>query len=68
MKKIIIAAAFIFSTGILSAATTATNTDNISINNKKDVGTADNKKDVGTADNKKDVGTADNKKDVGTAD
>jgi hypothetical protein len=67
MKKFIIAAAIIFSTGALSAATINHNTATA---NKKDVGTADNKKDVGTADNKKDVGTADakNKKDVGTAD
>ncbi|MBD1386446.1 hypothetical protein IDJ75_14265 [Mucilaginibacter rigui] len=75
MKKFIIAAAIIFSTGALSAATinhtaTANKKDVGTADNKKDVGTADNKKDVGTADakNKKDVGTADNKKDVGTAD
>jgi hypothetical protein len=64
MKKLIIAAAIIFSTGALSTVNAQ------AFSNKKDVGTADNKKDVGTADNKKDVGTADakNKKDVGTAD
>ncbi|MBD1386442.1 hypothetical protein IDJ75_14245 [Mucilaginibacter rigui] len=64
MKKFIIAAAIIFSTGALSTVNAQ------AFSNKKDVGTADNKKDVGTADakNKKDVGTADNKKDVGTAD
>jgi hypothetical protein len=69
MKKTIIAALFMLSTGVLSATTTlAVNTTEKITDNKKDVGTADNKKDVGTADNKKDVGTADNKKDVGTAD
>ena len=55
MKKLIIAAAIIFST------VTATTVNAATFTNKKDVGTADakNKKDVGTADNKKDVGTAD---------
>ena len=53
MKKFIIAAAIIFSTGALSTVNAQ------AFSNKKDVGTADNKKDVGTADNKKDVGTAD---------
>ncbi|PAW93811.1 hypothetical protein CKK33_10010 [Mucilaginibacter sp. MD40] len=60
MKKFIIAAAIVLSTGF-SVANAATGT-------KKDIGTADTKKDIGTADTKKDIGTADTKKDIGTAD
>jgi hypothetical protein len=59
MKKLIVAIAIVFSTGIAANAQSGT---------KKDIGTADTKKDIGTADTKKDIGTADTKKDIGTAD
>jgi hypothetical protein len=64
MKKTIIAAALVLTTGIVSAFTSApvkrdTTTKKSTYATKKDVGTADTKKDVGTADTKKDVGTAD---------
>jgi hypothetical protein len=63
MKKTIIAAALVLTTGVLSAFTIIpAKRDTItkkSYATKKDVGTADTKKDVGTADTKKDVGTAD---------
>ena len=63
MKKTIIAAAFILSTGILSAnafiAQRDTTTTTQEPTTKKDIGTADTKKDIGTADTKKDIGTAD---------
>nr|WP_067063794.1 hypothetical protein [Mucilaginibacter sp. L294] len=64
MKKIIIAAALILSTGILSASTLikrdtiATTTPN-QPTTKKDIGQADTKKDIGQADTKKDIGQAD---------
>jgi hypothetical protein len=67
MKKVIIAAALILSTGVLSA-----NTGNIkrdtTATTKKDIGQADTKKDIGQADTKKDIGQADTKKDIGQAD
>ena len=64
MKKSIIAAAFILTTGVLSAFTiipakSDTTTTTTSPVNKKDIGQADNKKDIGQADNKKDIGQAD---------
>ena len=70
MKKIIIAAAFLLSTGALTASATTFAEKNTSekTGSKKDLGTADSKKDLGTADSKKDLGTADSKKDLGTAD
>ena len=66
MKKVIIAAALIFSTGVLSAGTIALRNDTTST--KKDIGVADTKKDIGVADTKKDIGVADTKKDIGVAD
>ncbi|RFZ85434.1 hypothetical protein DYU05_07510 [Mucilaginibacter terrenus] len=63
MKKTIIAAALVLTTGIVSAFTIVpAHRDTI---NKK---TTSTRKDVGTADTRKDVGTADTRKDVGTAD
>ena len=62
MKKVIIAAAFILSTGILSANAFIAQRDTTTTQEpttKKDIGTADTKKDIGTADTKKDIGTAD---------
>jgi len=64
MKKVIIAAALILSTGVLSANTI--NRDTTAT--KKDIGQADTKKDIGQADTKKDIGQADTKKDIGQAD
>jgi hypothetical protein len=63
MKKTLIAAALILSTGILSANALTGSRDTVITTTqeptKKDIGTADTKKDIGTADTKKDIGTAD---------
>jgi hypothetical protein len=64
MKKSIIAAALILSTGVLSAFTIIpakrdTTTSKKTSLTKKDIGQADTKKDIGQADTKKDIGQAD---------
>ena len=63
MKKTLIAAALILSTGILSAGTLVTKRDTTNTPTqeptKKDIGQADTKKDIGQADTKKDIGQAD---------
>jgi hypothetical protein len=62
MKKAIIAAALILTTGIVSAFTiTPAKRDTTTTKSatKKDIGQADTKKDIGQADTKKDIGQAD---------
>lgn len=70
MKKLIIAALLIASTGALSAATvktaTVTKHDTV-VSDKKDQGTIDDKKDQGTIDARSKRSTND-KKDQGTID
>ncbi|AMR32184.1 hypothetical protein A0256_12505 [Mucilaginibacter sp. PAMC 26640] len=62
MKKSIIAAALILTTGALSAFTilpAKKDTITTQPTTKKDIGQADTKKDIGQADTKKDIGQAD---------
>jgi hypothetical protein len=63
MKKVIVAAALILTTGVVSAFTIATPQNAIPLppnqQLKKDIGQADTKKDIGQADTKKDIGQAD---------
>ncbi|MBD1366445.1 hypothetical protein IDJ77_21710 [Mucilaginibacter sp. ZT4R22] len=62
MKKAIIAAALVLTTGILSAYTiipAKRDTTTTKPSTKKDIGQADTKKDIGQADTKKDIGQAD---------
>ncbi|MBD1366440.1 hypothetical protein IDJ77_21700 [Mucilaginibacter sp. ZT4R22] len=63
MKKVIVAAALILTTGVVSAFTIATpvkrDTTTTKPATKKDIGQADTKKDIGQADTKKDIGQAD---------
>jgi hypothetical protein len=63
MKKAIIAAALILTTGVVSAFTIAApakrDTTTTKPSTKKDIGQADTKKDIGQADTKKDIGQAD---------
>ena len=62
MKKAIIAAALVLTTGILSAYTiipAKRDTTTTKPATKKDIGQADTKKDIGQADTKKDIGQAD---------
>jgi hypothetical protein len=73
MKKLILAAFVVLSTGALSAFTLKTDTTVVAkhdtVSDRKDLGTADDRKDLGTADAKTSPKhTANDRKDLGTAD
>ena len=75
MKKIFIVTALFLTTGLLANAKVGQPVGHkTTVNDKRDIGSADDKRDIGSADaklallDKRDIGSADDKRDIGSAD